>query len=510
MGVNKININNNDSNYAHSIFDISEYTGKTYDTLSDALADVPDGKKKGGMTVAFVQDSESDNKYVQFRLMSDTFNTTPANWQGVDDEPTISSKNLITSGGVKAKIDAIGIIEATTEHDFAIGDENGNNIIVFEGGDFETKNFNSRTVREKVFPQINQFSNITYNTFHYYYFPFGSGYTVSIKLENISGNEGVIGFAFRRNNEGNVNYQLKQFRASEIATNLTYKVTANANYDSFVIWYARGTISLIENFYVYGPEIETNIKLDDSVFDLSISDANENKIALFKDGHFRTKNFNSKNRFSNFSILGDSYSTFKEFTTPASNAQWYPTNVPGTQGYNSGNDVIELEQTWWYKFANEYGIRLLENNSYSGSPICYDGYGTGTSDAKTYCFVTREQNLGQAPELILIFGGTNDDWANVGIGAYKYSDWTEDDLVTFRPALAKLFNNLRKNNIGSTVVFILNDGLDSEINTSVDVICSHYNVPLLKLQSISKTANHPNSIGMEQIKEQLIQFLLKF
>ena len=125
--------------------------------------------------------------------------------------------------------------------DFAIGDENGNNIIVFEGGDFETKNFNSKTVREKVFPQINQFSNITSNVFHYYYFPFESGYTVSIKLENISGNEGVIGFAFRRNGEGNVNYQLRQFRASEIATNLTYKVTASANYDSFAIWYEKGT-----------------------------------------------------------------------------------------------------------------------------------------------------------------------------------------------------------------------------------------------------------------------------
>ena len=57
MGVNRININNTDSNYTHSIFDISEYTGKTYDTLADALADVPDGKQKGGMTVSFVSTS---------------------------------------------------------------------------------------------------------------------------------------------------------------------------------------------------------------------------------------------------------------------------------------------------------------------------------------------------------------------------------------------------------------------------------------------------------------------
>jgi len=42
----------------------------------------------------------SDNKYVQYRLMSDTFNTTVANWQGVDDEPTAGSDNLVKSGGV--------------------------------------------------------------------------------------------------------------------------------------------------------------------------------------------------------------------------------------------------------------------------------------------------------------------------------------------------------------------------------------------------------------------------
>ena len=93
MAINRININNNDSNYTHSIFDISEYTGKTYDTLSDALADVPDGKQKGGMTVAFVQDSESDNKYVQYRLMSNTFNTTPANWQKDFTNKEIFNKN---------------------------------------------------------------------------------------------------------------------------------------------------------------------------------------------------------------------------------------------------------------------------------------------------------------------------------------------------------------------------------------------------------------------------------
>jgi lysophospholipase L1-like esterase len=36
--------------------------------------------------------------------MSDTFNTTVTNWQGVDDEPTAGSENLVKSGGVAKNI----------------------------------------------------------------------------------------------------------------------------------------------------------------------------------------------------------------------------------------------------------------------------------------------------------------------------------------------------------------------------------------------------------------------
>ena len=96
--VNKITVNNQDSNYTHSIFDISEYTGNSYLTLSDALDEVPIQKRKGGMTIRYVP--TNDNKYVQYRLMATSFSTTEADWQGVDEEPTKNSKNLIESGGV--------------------------------------------------------------------------------------------------------------------------------------------------------------------------------------------------------------------------------------------------------------------------------------------------------------------------------------------------------------------------------------------------------------------------
>ena len=50
----------------------------------------------------------SDNKYVQFRLISKDWNTSESNWQGVDKEPVSESKNLLESGGIyltKEKVD---------------------------------------------------------------------------------------------------------------------------------------------------------------------------------------------------------------------------------------------------------------------------------------------------------------------------------------------------------------------------------------------------------------------
>jgi len=49
-------------------------------------------------------DSAEAQEYVQYRLMSTSYNTTVANWQGVDKVPVYNSPNLITSGAVEAVI----------------------------------------------------------------------------------------------------------------------------------------------------------------------------------------------------------------------------------------------------------------------------------------------------------------------------------------------------------------------------------------------------------------------
>ena len=107
MNVNKININQSEQSYyiASDIYDVSYHNNNaTFASLSELLSSenlstlIPSAIRCGGMTIRFVQ--STNNKYVQYRLMTTSFSTTESDWQGVDDEPTVGSDNLVKSGGV--------------------------------------------------------------------------------------------------------------------------------------------------------------------------------------------------------------------------------------------------------------------------------------------------------------------------------------------------------------------------------------------------------------------------
>lgn len=202
---------------------------------------------------------------------------------------------------------------------------------------------------------------------------------------------------------------------------------------------------------------------------------------------------------SKVSILGDSYSTFKDFVIPATNAYWYP-------DWNNVNDVVKVEQTWWHQLLQE-GEAILEiNNSYSGSTICNTGYDGANSTASS--FITRMKNLGN-PDLIIIFGGTNDSWANVPLGNYKYSDWTTDDLKSFRPAFAYMLDYLTKQYPNAKIVNVINSDLKAEVTNTQTTLCSHYKVTCVQLKNIDKISGHPSIKGMTEIKKQLSSVIFK-
>ena len=77
-----------------------------YASLSAALgpdgANVPEAYRKGGMSVSYID--EDSGEYVQKRLMKATWSTTESDWQGVDSEPVVGSKNLVESDGVDYRV----------------------------------------------------------------------------------------------------------------------------------------------------------------------------------------------------------------------------------------------------------------------------------------------------------------------------------------------------------------------------------------------------------------------
>lgn len=194
------------------------------------------------------------------------------------------------------------------------------------------------------------------------------------------------------------------------------------------------------------------------------------------------------------SILGDSYSTFKGFVVPDTNFVWYP------QEKVENNDVQDIRQLWWHQLIREHGYRLCQNNSFSGATICHTGYNKEDYSDRSYC--TRLWYLG-APDIILVFGGTNDSWAHSPIGDFQYGGWKKSDLYQFRPAMAYLLANLQNRYPGTEVYVIINTELGDDVTSSMKTICDHYNVPYIQLRDIDKQWGHPSQKGMKAIADQV-------
>lgn len=106
------------------------------------------------------------------------------------------------------------------------------------------------------------------------------------------------------------------------------------------------------------------------------------------------------------SILGDSISTFKGWI-PEGNLVFYPEN----------GAVKDVAQTWWKIVLDELGLTLCANGSSSGSASF--GY-SQEADPMYGCSDYRISQLagadGEAPDIIIVYMGTNDVLMSAAIG----------------------------------------------------------------------------------------------
>lgn len=211
---------------------------------------------------------------------------------------------------------------------------------------------------------------------------------------------------------------------------------------------------------------------------------------------------NMKNIF----IMGDSYSTYKGYI-PEEYAAYY------SDEREAEPIVAPVSNTWWKKLVFEMNLNLVCNDSYSGSTVCNT---TRPELPLSSSFVNRmdsyinkdffsENNI----DTVFIFGGTNDSWIDSPVGELMYEKWSEDALKCVLPAFCYILDRIKKTNEAVRVVVILNTDLKPEITENFVIACEKFGTEYIRLCEIDKKNGHPTVLGMEQIKNQVKDFLTK-
>ena len=197
-------------------------------------------------------------------------------------------------------------------------------------------------------------------------------------------------------------------------------------------------------------------------------------------------------------LLGDSYTTFAGHI-PEGNWTYYPrADVP---------EVTDAEMTWWRLLIHARALRLLCNESSSGTTLSTRVRPEHTpKDA----FISRMKRVlgpegvqGEKPELILILGGTNDSWIGNEAGELQFEGWSDESLKETLPAACYMLDYITRHNPNAAILFILNSDLRPEIAEGLVDACAHYGVALVRLADISKQCGHPDAEGMKQIAAQV-------
>lgn len=207
----------------------------------------------------------------------------------------------------------------------------------------------------------------------------------------------------------------------------------------------------------------------------------------------------------NVFIFGDSYSTFKD-CIPNGYATYY------SDEETDKTDVRAKEQTWWHQLIENTNSVLVQNNSFSGTTICNTRYDNEFCPETS--FVGRLENLiskgffKENPiDTMLVFGGTNDSWANSPIGELCFEEQSDEMIKSVLPAFCRFLSDVKKVLPSVKPIVIINTELKKEITDGLKAACEHYGVDYLQLENISKQNGHPDIAGMNRIFTQIYSFL---
>ena len=211
----------------------------------------------------------------------------------------------------------------------------------------------------------------------------------------------------------------------------------------------------------------------------------------------------------NVIIMGDSYSTYKG-CIPEGFRHYYGKRDREETFFA---ETFKLEDTWWYQTVNELNLNLVQNNSWSGSTICYTGY-DNADVSTTSSFIYRLENLCREDffnkndiDTMIVFGATNDNWTGGPLGETKFENWQKSDLYSVKPAICYYLHQIKEKAPSVNVYFIINPHLRKEIISCIIDACARYNFNYIILDDFDKEDGHPTALGMNQIHKQVTSFL---
>ncbi len=190
---------------------------------------------------------------------------------------------------------------------------------------------------------------------------------------------------------------------------------------------------------------------------------------------------------------GDSYSTYAKYN-PAGQDIWYP---------RSGNGVTDVSHTWWHILCEQHGLQLLTNDSWSGATVCTTVRPQHPVDAAFVRHMEVTLNGEQQPDVIVLFGGTNDAWTNAPLGQLQYDGWTEESDKQVLPAVCRMIAYVKEHNPAARLICAVNCDIREEVMQGQFEACAHYGVVCVMLHGIDKINGHPSHLGMQQIAEQI-------
>ena len=128
------------------------------------------------------------------------------------------------------------------------------------------------------------------------------------------------------------------------------------------------------------------------------------------------------------SILGDSISTFTNYSNGTAAQTTNSTVAEGVTYYPKSGYEVTAETTWWYQTAEMLGMEILVNNSWSGSCLLKERFGTVGAyvDRCVQLHDDTGGNAGEKPDIIATFMGTNDYYIYPDtLGRYEDIDFDE-------------------------------------------------------------------------------------